>query len=90
MEGLSGLHGWQWLFLLEGLPTVFMGIATWFYLDDKPEDAAWLTKAEKRELAGELAKEQKSGARVSSLWEGLSHGRVWHLGFLYFSVIISF
>jgi len=90
LEGLAGFHGWQWLFLLEGLPTVFLGTATWFYLDDKPQDAAWLTAEEKQDLERELSKERNTGAHLSSLREGLSNGRVWHLGFLYFSIIISF
>jgi MFS family permease len=50
MDGLAGLHGWQWLFLLEGLPTVVVGVVLWFMLPEKPSDAAWLSKEEVRVL----------------------------------------
>ncbi|MGS0742968.1 MFS transporter [Glaciimonas sp. GG7] len=46
MDGIGGLHGWQWLFLLEGLPTIFVGIFLWFKLPERPSDAGWLTTAE--------------------------------------------
>ncbi len=43
LEGRSGLHGWQWLFLVEGIPTMLMGVSVLFFLSDKPDDARWLT-----------------------------------------------
>ncbi len=43
MGGLMGLPGWKWLFLITGLPSVLMGIVTWFYLTDRPEHAKWLS-----------------------------------------------
>ncbi|WP_445494788.1 4-hydroxyphenylacetate permease [Photorhabdus sp. SF281] len=48
MDGLLNLHGWQWLFLLEGFPSVLLGIIVWFYLDDSPKRANWLTDADKK------------------------------------------
>ncbi|WP_338811359.1 MFS transporter (plasmid) [Agrobacterium leguminum] len=50
MDGLGGLHGWQWMFLLEGLPSCVLGVLLHWWLDDRPEDAKWLTPAEKRVL----------------------------------------
>jgi MFS family permease len=47
MAGVWGLKGWQWMFILEGLPTTFLGLYVFFYLDDKPEQAKWLTAEEK-------------------------------------------
>src|SRR5450631_177647 len=47
MDQVAGLKGWQWLFLLEGSPALFLGIATWFVLADGPESADWLSRTEK-------------------------------------------
>jgi len=58
MNGFLGLKGWQWLFLLEGLPSVVLGIAVLFYLDDNPMKANWLTREEKARLTAMLAAEQ--------------------------------
>lgn len=64
-SGAYGLHGWQWLFLLEGLPAVFGGIVCFFYLQDGPAKAHWLTEGEKslviRQLAEEDARKKAAG-----------------------------
>ena len=44
LDGVNGLQGWQWVFLLEGIPSVLAGLVTWFYLTDKPAQARWLTE----------------------------------------------
>ncbi|WP_199751697.1 MULTISPECIES: MFS transporter [unclassified Asaia] len=64
LDGILGLAGWQWMFLLEGGLAVAMGIATYFVLPDKPQDVAWLSNAEKTTLSGILQKEaaEKEGA----------------------------
>ncbi len=51
---LCGLSGWQWMFLVEGLPAIFLGIFAFFYLTDKPQNADWLSDAEKALLAVDL------------------------------------
>ena len=48
MDGVNGWHGWQWLFLVQGLPASVLGIVAFFYLQDKPEDAHWLDAARRR------------------------------------------
>ena len=92
MEGLSGLHGWQWLFVLEGIPSLCLGIFTFFYLTDKPMQAKWLSKPERTWLEKTMAKEHQTILKKHSftLWESLTNGRVWHLCLLYFSIIISY
>jgi ACS family 4-hydroxyphenylacetate permease-like MFS transporter len=60
MDGIWGLTGWQWLFLLEGMPSVFLGIAVYSYLDDKPHQAAWLSENEKRTLVDAIAAEHRT------------------------------
>lgn len=57
LDGLHGLHGWQWLFMLEGLPSALLGIAVWMYLDDNPEKASWLSPAERTRLAAMMEKD---------------------------------
>ncbi len=58
-----GLSGWRWLLILEGLPAVVCGVATLFYLTDRPADARWLSGPEKTWIAGEL--EREASAKVS-------------------------
>ena len=60
LDGTLGLKGWQWLFLLEGLPSAILGLVVYAYLDDKPQNAAWLDADEKRTLAATLAAERRN------------------------------
>jgi ACS family 4-hydroxyphenylacetate permease-like MFS transporter len=55
LDGVAGLKGWQWLFMLEGLPSALLGLAVFYYLDDRPQQAAWLSAADKATLARSLA-----------------------------------
>ena len=55
LEGVWGLHGWQWLFLLEGLPSVIMGFVVFGYLNDTPQQARWLSPEDKQHLQHALA-----------------------------------
>ena len=61
LEGTFGLHGWQWLFLCEGVPTVLFGLSVLFFLHDKPDDAPWLTDEEKKFLDTELERDRQEG-----------------------------
>ena len=85
-EGRLGLHGWQWLFILEGLPTFLMGVSVLFVLKDKPDDAGWLTDNEKRWLDGELDRDRKAGGAADhhSLLDGLRSPMVWVLAGVFF------
>src|SRR4051812_6964797 len=58
MNGIGGLAGWQWLFMIEGLPAVILGFVTLVYLPDSPETATWLTADEKEWIASRLAAER--------------------------------
>ncbi len=57
LDGTFGIVGWKWLFLIEGIPPILLGIIGIFYLTDRPGDARWLAPAEKRWLASQLARE---------------------------------
>jgi len=65
MEGILGLHGWQWLFIAEGLPAAITGIFVYYKLVDRPEEANWLTEDEKRAIVGRLERDHRSHANVA-------------------------
>jgi ACS family tartrate transporter-like MFS transporter len=76
-----GMRGWQWLFILEGLPAVVLGAATLRFLTDRPRDARWLSEAERNHLEGVLAKEArvKESQRAFTIREALRTRNVWLL-----------
>ena len=92
LDGHWGLSGWQWLFLLEGLPSVLLGLAVYGYLDDAPGKASWLSKLEQQALARMLEAEQspapasKPSARTSVLAEMCSP-TVLKFGLAYFCLV---
>ena len=57
LDGRLGLHGWQWLFLLEGLPAVVLGVLALWVLTDRPEQATWLPPADRAWLSATMAEE---------------------------------
>ncbi len=76
-----GLAGWQWLFIVEGLPAVVLGVVTLFVLTDRPRHAQWLTAEERDYLEGELAREAeaKDAVRKVRVSEALRMPNVWLL-----------
>lgn len=60
LDGISGLHGWQWLFLIQGLPAPILGVLVYSLLKDKPSQAAWLSNEEKELLDDALRHDEKS------------------------------
>lgn len=83
LDGRLGLHGWQWLFLIEGMPAVLLGVAFWFMLAERPRTARWLTEDEREALELEIAHAYPSG-HASERWDALRvvlrDARVWVLG----------
>jgi MFS transporter, ACS family, tartrate transporter len=87
-----GLAGWRWLFILEGLPAVILGITTWFFLTERPEDAKWLPEDEKSWLVGELARERaarEGEQRSPSIAQALCDPRVLLFAAAYFFGLIA-
>jgi MFS transporter, ACS family, tartrate transporter len=87
LDGWLGLRGWQWLFLIEGLPAVLLGIVTLFYLTDRPEQAEWLAPEERAWLSGVMSRERAQRAphqHHGSELRNLLSGRVWVLSIAYF------
>ena len=85
MSGVRGLAGWQWLFLLEGIPSLIMGVATFVYLPDSIERAAWLVDGDKRRLQENL-RDEASGVEHTSVFATLSN----RLVLLYSGISFSF
>jgi ACS family tartrate transporter-like MFS transporter len=89
-DGLLGLHGWQWLFLVEALPALILAVAVFFYLPDGPRDAKWLSDAERATIEAELARERGAGHdHVHGLWAALADPRVLLLCAIYFFVVVG-
>jgi len=90
LDGLHGLAGWQWLFLLEGLPAVILGTSVLFYLKDRPETTQWLTPAERDWLVETLAAERKACVLRPNIRVALTDLTVWKLGFIFLLVAAGF
>jgi MFS transporter, ACS family, tartrate transporter len=86
LDGSFGLRGWQWLFLIEGLPAVVLGVLALFVLSDRPAVASWLSAEERQWLTETMNEERpRHGAQgSSSLRESLTSGRVWLLSSVFF------
>ena len=91
-DGLLGLAGWQWLFVLEALPALMLVPLAFLTLNDGPADAPWLSPQEKERLIGRIAAEKKQGEGSQanhSTWRALASGRVWQLAMVHFCLGIS-
>jgi len=91
LDGRLGLAGWQWLFLLEALPAVLLGVVVHVWLTDRPDDAAWLPPEQRQWLVGRLAAErrQRESIRRYSLPAALTNRRVLLLSLAYFGSTFS-
>lgn len=83
---LLGLEGWQWVYILWGVPAVVLGAIVFFMLTDRPRDAKWLTQEERDALEAELERERskRSGGRKMTVFEALRHPKVLLLALAYF------
>ncbi len=88
-DGSTVMKGWQWLFLLEAAPSLLAGIAVLFLMVDKPEQATWLTEAEKVEVSAEIHREDGDKVVHTSSGAFLRDARIWKLSGVYFMTIIG-
>lgn len=86
MHGIMGLAGWQWMFLIEAIPAVILGVVVFFYMTDRPEKAAWLKPDEREWLVKTMQAEDanKGGQQHHSILRGLANPRVLALALIYF------
>ncbi|WPL19828.1 Putative tartrate transporter [Thiorhodovibrio winogradskyi] len=93
MHGIWGWSGWHWLFILEGLPAVILGVVVLAVLPDHPAQARWLPPPERDWLTEQLKREEQTLAQQPfarhRLGEALGSARVWLLGLIYFCMVIG-
>src|SRR4029453_18733931 len=91
LGGAAGLDGWQWLFLVEGVPAVVLGVVALFYLDDGPECARWLPDDERQWLGEAIRAERSSpeGAPAKTIRAGLLNPGVWRFALVLFLIVTS-
>ncbi|WP_447776924.1 MFS transporter [Variovorax boronicumulans] len=91
LDGVLALRGWQWLFLLEGLPSVLLGVMAFRFLSNSPAQATWLSAAEKQRVARLLAEDQAAhgAAGRRTFGAAMRDGRVWLIGFMSFLIILG-
>lgn len=91
LHNKGGLAGWQWLFLLEGIPAVLMGLVVFFVLPNRPQNAKWLSPAEKVWVQSRLDEEalQSKGKAHFRLSDAFKSGRIWLLCFIYFLLTVG-
>lgn len=87
-DGIFGLSGWRFMFLVEGVPAILLAFVTWFYLTDRPSEAKWLTAEERTWLTDQLAAERAQTEAKHSwpLRKALTHPRILALAFVYFGI----
>ena len=87
--GTNGWAGWQWMFLLEAVPAILMGIATLIYLDNGIRSAKWLSEREKQILEAAIAHDVKEKVEHPSLRAMFTDYRVWWMSLIYFTAVMG-
>lgn len=89
MSGVHGWFGWQWMFLIEAIPTVLVGLLVLAVLKDSVQDANWLTQDEKKLVKQELAQDNQHKEGHGSVKEFVADKRLWLLAGIYFCVVMG-
>ncbi|XZU34071.1 MFS transporter [Acinetobacter baumannii] len=89
MSGVHGWFGWQWMFVIEAIPTVLVGLLVLAVLKDSVQDANWLTQDEKNLVKQELAQDNQHKEGHASVKEFIADKRLWLLAGIYFCVVMG-
>jgi len=86
MDGINGMQGWQWLYLIEAIPALLLAFVVYFYLTDRPSDAHWLAKEERDWLVNRQAQERahRESVHAFSVKEAIFNPRVLAIALIYF------
>jgi MFS family permease len=89
MEGIRAMHGWQWMFIVQGLPASVLGIVAFFFLDDGPQEAKWLSDAEKAQVLADLRRNSGVSDKHAehTFARALVDPRIYVMGFVWFAQI---
>lgn len=90
--GIYGLAGWQWLFLLEGFPAVLLGISVYFYLDDRPGNAHWLSAEQNAKVVADLERQRiahEHAGATHTFGSAFKHRGIWCLVFVNFALLCA-
>ena len=91
LDSFAGLHGWQWLFLIEGMPAIALGFVTLRFLDERPNEAEWLEPEERDFLVAEVRREHELRERLGPerVRDALANARVWEFGLVNFVLLAA-
>lgn len=92
LDGAAALAGWQWLFLIEALPAVMLGIVVALWLENGPAEAAWLSAEQRRWLLAQLyaeAERKEQSGHLTGFGKALGNAKVWLLSLVYFSIVMG-
>ncbi len=93
ISGLGGLRGWQWLFLVEGIPSIVVGLLVYFVLDDDPGKASWLTREQQdlllKRVEEDDERKKSAGGSPHSLRGVFSKPVIWLFCFIYFAIVMA-
>lgn len=89
MDGVAGLAEWQWVFIIEGIPSIILGIITFFFLTDRPRDAKWLTPSEREFVQSELDMEEQIEKRPHGMLDALKGKTIWLFILIFFCIIAA-
>jgi ACS family tartrate transporter-like MFS transporter len=90
LDGVLGLRGWQWLFVIEGLPAILVGFVVLVYMTDRPEQAHWLTQEERDWLTTRLEADRATSAHTHTFRDAVRQPLLWLFCLIYFSNNIGF
>jgi D-galactonate transporter len=89
LDGVLGLKGWQWLFIIEAAPALILAVVVFFYLTDRPADAQWLSAEQRNWLQGRIDSERQAEAGQQSVLEALRNPKVLALGLVCFGAVVT-